>query len=80
LICLEDYECVEADDGYIGEAPMYVCCHEMVTFDDKRRKIKSCCTAIAKKQSTKASSQLEILNVPFCSDISMHLDIFVAIA
>lgn len=79
LTHLEDYERVEADDGYIGEAPMYVSCPGMVTFEEERREMTSRCT---NRQETinKRFKQWEILNVPFRSDISMHRDVFVAIA
>ena len=64
LTYLEDYERVEADDGYIGEAPMYVSCPSMISMEAERKKMANRCTS---RQETinKRFKQWEILNVPF---------------
>ena len=75
---LESGERVEADDGYIGEAPMYVKCpkKDLVSQEMKKNKQKVRC-----RQETvnKRFKQFEILRSTFRHDISLHGDIFRAI-
>ncbi len=39
LTYLDPFECVEADDGYIGEAPLRVCCPGCVTCPCEKKKM-----------------------------------------
>ena len=55
LTYLEDFERVEADDGYIGEAPMYVSCPSMVPMLPERKKWQTV-ALVVKKQSTNDSN------------------------
>jgi len=76
---LEDFERVETDDGYLGEAPMYVSCPAMIGFEEDRKKMTRRVNA---RQETinKRFKQWEILNVPFRHDLLDHINVFVAIA
>ena len=76
---LDNGERVEADDGYIGESPMYVKCPKkdyVSSQEQKKMKQKVRC-----RQETvnKRFKQFEILRSTFRHDISLHGDVFRAI-
>jgi hypothetical protein len=75
---LEDFERVETDDGYLGEAPLYVSCPAMIGFEEKQKKMTR---RVNSQQETinKRFKQWEILNVPFRHDLLDHRNVFVAI-
>ncbi|KAL3795485.1 hypothetical protein ACHAWO_001837 [Cyclotella atomus] len=75
---LDEEERVEADDGYEGEAPLYVCCPGSVTMQDERKKIAG---RARSRQETinKRLKQWEILRATFRHDLLHHRDVFVAI-
>jgi hypothetical protein len=79
LTYLEDFERVETDDGYIGEAPLYVSCPGMIGFEEEREKMTKRAT---KRQETinKRLKQWKILDVLFCHVLLDHRNVFVAIA
>jgi hypothetical protein len=75
---LDEEERVEADDGYEGEAPLYVCCPGSVTMQDERKKIAG---RARNRQETinKRLKQWEILRATFRHDLLHHRDVFIAI-
>ena len=77
---LDQGERVEADDGYMGEAPMYIKCPKkdfVQSHDQKKIKQKIRC-----RQETinKRFKHFEVLKTTFRHDISLHADIFRAVA
>ena len=76
---LEDGERVEADDGYLGEAPKFVKCPASVTARPE-------CLAMQKRVRSRQETvnlrfkMWNILSDRFRHDISMHGDVVIAIA
>ena len=76
---LDRFERVEADDGYIGEAPLKVRCPRCVTVLEERKemmlRVWSCQETINKRFKDWA-----ILDTQFRHEMRMHRDVFAAIA
>ena len=76
---LDSFERVEADDGYIGEAPLKVRCPRCVTVPEERKemmsRVRNCQETINKRFKDWA-----ILDTQFCHDMRIHRDVFAAIA
>ena len=75
--CLDENERVEADDGYVGEAPLHVKCPKK-EFDQLQKKMRQ---RVRCRQETanKRFKSFEILNSTFRHDISLHSNIFRAV-
>ena len=76
---LDSFERVEADDGYIGEAPLKVRCPRCVTVPEERKEMMA---RVRNRQETinKRFKDWAILNTQFRHDMRMHRDVFAAIA
>ena len=76
---LEPFERVEADDGYVGEAPLKVRCPRCVTVPEER---KGMMARVRNHQETinKRFKDWAILKTQFRHDMRMHRDVFAAIA
>jgi hypothetical protein len=76
---LEPYERVEADDGYLGEAPLKVRCPKCVTVPAERKEMMS---MVRHRQETinKRFKDWKILDSQFRHDVRLHRDVFAAIA
>ena len=76
---LEQGECVEADDGYIGEAPMYVKCPKSFTNPEE-------CTAMQRRVRSRQETvnarfkNWGCLSMRFRHAINKHGDVFWAVA
>lgn len=78
LTYLDPYERVEADDGYIGEAPLRVRCPGCVTCPREKKKMMA---IVRSRQETvnKRFKQWGILVQTYRHDIVDHRDVFAAI-
>ena len=76
---LEPYERVEADDGYLGEAPLKVRCPKCVSVPEERKEMMK---KVRSRQETinKRFKDWEILDSQFRHDLRLHRDVFAAIA
>ncbi len=70
---------MEADDGYIGEAPLHVKCPVCVTIPEERQTM---IKRVWAQQETinRRFKQWQILKQVFQHDLRVHRDIFAAIA
>ena len=70
---------MEADDGYIGKAPLQVKCPACVTIPEEQQKITK---RVPAQQETinRWFKQWLILKQVFCHDLRVHRDVFAAIA
>ena len=75
---LDPYERVEADNGYVGEAPLRVICPKCVTCPKER---KAMMNVVTNRQETvnKRLKQWNILKKNYTHDIVDHRDVFAAI-
>ena len=71
-------ERVEADDGYVGEAPMKVKCPGSITVSEEREKL---VRRVRNRRETinKRFKQWGILNQVYCHDLIHHRNVFTAI-
>jgi hypothetical protein len=76
---LEQFERIEADDGYIGEAPLKVKCPASVVESEERKMLM---TRVRRRHETvnRRFKQWQILKQKFRHDILKHSDVFHAIA
>jgi hypothetical protein len=76
---LDEGERVEADDGYIGEAPQHVKCPKSFTNPEETLFMQD---RVRSRQETvnKRFKHFEALNKIFSHDISLHADVFRAVA
>ena len=76
---LDEFERVEADDGYIGEAPLRVKCPGCVTIPEEKQNIMK---RVRARQETinRRFKQWQILKQVFRHDLRVHQDVFAAIA
>ena len=76
---LMTFERVEADDGYIGEAPLRVCCPGCVTCPHEKKKMMA---IVRSRQETvnKRFKQWGILVQTYRHDIVDHRDVFAGLA
>ena len=75
---LEPGERVEADDGYIGEAPLRVKCPKSITEPEEKEKMAQRVRA-HHETVNKRFKQWSILNQPFRHDLINHRNVFAAI-
>jgi hypothetical protein len=70
---------VEADDGYVGEAPLRVKCPACVTIPEEREQMMK---RVRSRQETinRRFKQWQILKQVFRHDIRVHRDVFASIA
>ncbi len=75
---LEPFERVEADDGYVGEAPLRVKCPASVTIEKERLKVMN---RVRSRQETinKRFKQWGILQQVYRNNLIHHRDVFAAI-
>ena len=75
---LEPFEWVEADDGYLGEAPLRVKCAASITIPEERKKMMSW---VRSHQETvnKCFKQWRISTQVYRHDLACHQDFFAAI-
>ena len=75
---LEEYECCEADDGYIGEHPHHIKCPGGMFTDPERLEVMQ---RVRSRQETanKRFKNWAILNQKFRNCLSLHADAFRAI-
>ena len=74
---LEPGERVEADDGYLDEAPLRVKCQKLTEPAEKEamaKQVRSCQVTVNKR-----FKQWGILRQVFCNDLIHHRDVFAAI-
>ena len=76
---LDEFERVEADDGYIGEALLRVKCPACVTIPEEQQKIMKRVRARQEKINRRFK-QWQILKQVFRHDLRVHRDVFAAIA
>ncbi len=76
---LEPYECVEADDGYIGEAPYRVKCPKCLATTEEQKAMANCVRS-RQEMVNRRFKQWRILHDVYQGDISMHRDVFASIA
>ncbi len=76
---LDPFERVEADDGYVGEAPLQVKCPACVTIPEEREQMMK---RVRSRQETinRRFKQWQILKQVFRHDIRVHRDVFASIA
>ena len=76
---LDEFERVEADDGYIGEAPLCVKCLACVMIPEEWKKTMK---RVRARQETinRRFKQWQILKQVFRHDIRVHRDVFAAIS
>jgi hypothetical protein len=79
MMQLEEFERVEADDGYIGEAPLKVKCPGCCTVPEERKQMMN---RVRSRQETinKRFKDWGILFQRFRHDVRLHRDVFAAIA
>ena len=79
---LEDGERVEADDGYLGEAPKYVLCPKAIRCKFMSKKKKKLSQRIRSRQETvnKRFKQFGVLRQIFRHPIEKHASVFRAVA
>ncbi len=76
---LDPFERVEADDGYLGEAPLRVKCPACITVPAEKQQMMK---RVRSRQETinKRFKQWQILKQVYRHDIRVHRDVFAAIA
>ena len=76
---LDEYERVEADDGYIGEAPLWVKCPACVTIPQEQQEMMK---RVWAQQETinRWFKQWQILKLVFRHDLRVHRDVFAVIS
>ncbi len=76
---MDPFERVEADDGYLGEAPLQVKCPACITVPVEKQQMMK---RVRSRQETinKQFKQCQILKQVYCHDIRVHQDVFAAIA
>ena len=73
---LDPYERVEADNGYIGEAPQRVKCPSSVANPMENLAMQNCVCSTRHETLSGKLKNWDILKQPFCHNILDHGDVF----